>query len=285
MPGHDTAASDTTGPDLHPDEVAALTQVERQRIGVVDVVVHHQHATRRTGRRDQAEGRRGRSLGAGGRRQAHDELAASSHALAERLDHAAVQRHQTAHQRQTEAETAAAGLQAAARSRPDLILLDLGLPDGDGFGVLREIRGWSAVPVIVLSARGREADKVAALDGGADDYLTKPFLVGELLARIRVALRHARRAEPEAPTIRLARRNTIAVSGRRFSVVGRTLSLGSINVPVSATAAKACCRLAASLAAPLRASNSSIGRLAQSSPASSGCGAIAKRGDRFWAAR
>ena len=117
-----------------------------------------------------------------------------------------------------EAETAAAGLQAAARTRPDLILLDLGLPDGDGLEVLREIRSWSAVPIVVLSARGREADKVAALDGGADDYLTKPFLVGELLARIRVALRHARRSEPEE--------TTLGLGDLEIDLAGRTVRRG-----------------------------------------------------------
>jgi len=90
-----------------------------------------------------------------------------------------------------EAETAKSGLALAASRNPDVILLDLGLPDRDGLDVARELRGWSAVPIIVLSARGREEDKVKALDLGADDYLTKPFGVDELLARIRVALRHA----------------------------------------------------------------------------------------------
>ena len=78
-----------------------------------------------------------------------------------------------------------------ATQQPDLIILDLGLPDLDGMEVIRQIREWSSVPIIVLSARGQEKDKVAALDAGADDYLTKPFSVGELLARVRVALRHA----------------------------------------------------------------------------------------------
>ncbi|MBL8680318.1 MAG: response regulator [Myxococcales bacterium] len=73
---------------------------------------------------------------------------------------------------------------------PALVLLDLGLPDGDGIDLARSIRGWSDVPIIVISARGREEDKVSALDAGADDYLTKPFGVSELLARMRVALRH-----------------------------------------------------------------------------------------------
>jgi two-component system KDP operon response regulator KdpE len=93
--------------------------------------------------------------------------------------------------RLVEAETAKEGLAQATARNPDVILLDLGLPDRDGLEVTRELRGWSATPIIVLSARGREQDKVAALDVGADDYLTKPFGVEELLARIRVALRHA----------------------------------------------------------------------------------------------
>ena len=90
-----------------------------------------------------------------------------------------------------QAETGRAGLAAAATIRPDLILLDLGLPDLDGVEVIRRIREWSSVPIIVLSVREREDDKVAALDAGADDYLTKPFGIGELLARIRVALRRS----------------------------------------------------------------------------------------------
>ena len=93
--------------------------------------------------------------------------------------------------RLVEAETAKEGLAQAAARNPDVILLDLGLPDRDGLEVARELRGWSATPIIVLSARGREEDKVRALDLGADDHLTKPFGVEELLARIRVALRHA----------------------------------------------------------------------------------------------
>jgi two-component system, OmpR family, KDP operon response regulator KdpE len=93
--------------------------------------------------------------------------------------------------RLVEAATAKEGLAHAAARNPDVILLDLGLPDRDGLAVAKQLREWSGTPIIVLSARGREEDKVKALDLGADDYLTKPFGVEELLARIRVAVRHA----------------------------------------------------------------------------------------------
>jgi two-component system, OmpR family, KDP operon response regulator KdpE len=88
-----------------------------------------------------------------------------------------------------EAETLKQGLIDAGTRKPDLVILDLGLPDGNGIDFIREFRGWSSVPVIVLSARVDETDKIAALDAGADDYLTKPFGVGELLARVRATLR------------------------------------------------------------------------------------------------
>jgi two-component system KDP operon response regulator KdpE len=91
-------------------------------------------------------------------------------------------------------------LQAATRS-PDLVILDLGLPDMDGKEVTRRLREWSRIPIIVLSARERERDKVEALDAGADDYLTKPFAVGELLARLRVAERHAIHASAPVETV------------------------------------------------------------------------------------
>jgi len=100
-----------------------------------------------------------------------------------------------------EASTAREGLAQAAGRNPDLILLDLGLPDADGIDVARQIREWSRTPIIVLSARGQERDKIAALDAGADDYLTKPFGVGELLARMRVALRHAQTPEGDGQPV------------------------------------------------------------------------------------
>jgi two-component system, OmpR family, KDP operon response regulator KdpE len=103
------------------------------------------------------------------------------------------------------AASAREGLAQATGRNPDAILLDLGLPDVDGLEVTRRIREWSTTPIIVISARGREQDKVAALDAGADDYLTKPFSLAELLARLRVALRHAARAAgaPEEPVFEL----------------------------------------------------------------------------------
>ena len=96
------------------------------------------------------------------------------------------------------APTGHEALQVAARRHPDLVIVDLGLPDIDGAEVIRGIRGWSRVPIIVLSVRDRETDKVAALDAGADDYVTKPFGMDELLARLRAALRRTTPAEEEA---------------------------------------------------------------------------------------
>ncbi|MCE1225067.1 MAG: response regulator [Geobacteraceae bacterium] len=96
-----------------------------------------------------------------------------------------------------EAENAHTGLSLTAAVRPDVILLDLGLPDLDGIEVIKRVRDWSQAPIIVLSVREREEDKIAALDAGADDYLTKPFGVGELLARIRAAMRRLQQELPE----------------------------------------------------------------------------------------
>jgi two-component system KDP operon response regulator KdpE len=89
-----------------------------------------------------------------------------------------------------EASSGVAALSAVLADRPDLILLDLGLPDLDGVEVTRLLREWTAIPIVIVSVRGQEADKIATLDAGADDYVTKPFSIGELLARMRVALRH-----------------------------------------------------------------------------------------------
>jgi two-component system KDP operon response regulator KdpE len=94
----------------------------------------------------------------------------------------------------------ASGLAAMARDRPDVLILDLGLPDMDGTEVIRGVRGWTSTPIIVLSAWGQESQKVAALDAGADDYVTKPFGMDELLARLRAAVRRASPA-PEAPVV------------------------------------------------------------------------------------
>jgi two-component system KDP operon response regulator KdpE len=101
--------------------------------------------------------------------------------------------------RMREAETGQAGLSEIAHRRPDAVILDLGLPDMPGVEVLRRLREWSPVPVLILSIFGQEKDKIAALDAGADDYLTKPFGSGELLARLRVMLRRVRSTEEAAP--------------------------------------------------------------------------------------
>ncbi|TSA30233.1 MAG: DNA-binding response regulator [Bacteroidetes bacterium] len=100
-----------------------------------------------------------------------------------------------------EEATAAEGIRSIVMNRPDVVLLDLGLPDEDGFGVLKRLREWSTLPVIVLTVDNSEIMKIAALDAGADDYITKPFDTGELLARIRVAIRHAHKLD-EAPIFR-----------------------------------------------------------------------------------
>jgi two-component system KDP operon response regulator KdpE len=100
-----------------------------------------------------------------------------------------------------EASSAAEGLAQAAARHPDLILLDLGLPDRDGLTVIAQVRQWSQMPILVLSARGQESDKVVALDAGADDFISKPFATGELLARMRAALRRNTRVGDKVSTI------------------------------------------------------------------------------------
>ena len=122
-----------------------------------------------------------------------------------------------------EAAAGQPGLVEAATRRPDFVVLDLGLPDLDGLAVLKRIREWSRVPIIILSVRGEDEQKIAALDAGADDYLTKPFSVGELLARLRVAGRHAL---PAAETA-VFRRGDLEVdlAARRVSLKGQEVRL------------------------------------------------------------
>jgi two-component system KDP operon response regulator KdpE len=109
-------------------------------------------------------------------------------------------------------------LQLAAHDHPDLVVLDLGLPGIDGVEVIEGLRGWSSVPIVVLSVRDREADKVAALDAGADDYVTKPFGMDELLARMRAALRHQLQVHGERPIFRVGELSVDLV--RRIVKVG-----------------------------------------------------------------
>ena len=127
-----------------------------------------------------------------------------------------------------EAETMARGLIEAGTRRPHLVILDLGLPDGDGVQFLADLRHWSKVHVIVLSARTHENDKIAALDAGADDYITKPFGAGELLARVRVALRrHAGLAGPAEPVFRFGA-VAVDLAARRVSRRGEAVHLTPI---------------------------------------------------------
>lgn len=102
------------------------------------------------------------------------------------------------------ADTGIEALSLAASRQPDLIILDLGLPDMDGKEVIRRLREWSEIPVVVLSARDRDAEKIEALDLGADDFVNKPFSMGELMARLRAALRHRMKEKGETPLLRLA---------------------------------------------------------------------------------
>jgi two-component system, OmpR family, KDP operon response regulator KdpE len=127
-----------------------------------------------------------------------------------------------------EAETAELGLSAARTYKPDLIIVDLGLPDTDGVDVIRELRTWTEQPVIVLSARSHEDAKVGALDAGADDYLTKPFSVSELLARIRAQLRRRNRGgQQETPQVRFGA-VSVDLSERRVTREGVLIHLTPI---------------------------------------------------------
>ena len=126
-----------------------------------------------------------------------------------------------------ESDTLQRGLIEAGTRKPDLIILDLGLPDGDGLTYIRDLRHWSAIPVIVLSARTSEEDKIAALDAGADDFLTKPFGVGELLARVRVALRRHVGNNQESPLVSFSD-VTVDLINRRVQRNGEDLHLTPI---------------------------------------------------------
>jgi two-component system KDP operon response regulator KdpE len=127
-----------------------------------------------------------------------------------------------------EVETGERALADAALSPPEMVILDLGLPDMDGVEVVRRLREWSAVPILVLSARARESDKIAALDAGADDYLTKPFGMGELLARIRVALRHRASLGAEASSAFTCGDLRVDFTARRVSRAGGDIHLTPI---------------------------------------------------------
>jgi two-component system KDP operon response regulator KdpE len=129
--------------------------------------------------------------------------------------------------RVVEATTATEALSLAPSHNPDLVLLDLGLPDADGLDVTRRLREWMMAPIIVVSARGREEDKVTTLDAGADDYLTKPFGMAELLARIRVALRHPRGAP--APVV-------VDIDGLQIDLAGHVVRVDGQEVHITPTA-------------------------------------------------
>lgn len=122
-----------------------------------------------------------------------------------------------------EAASGQEALAAVATSRPDIVILDLGLPDLAGIEVTRQLREWTSIPIIILSVRDQEEDKIAALDAGADDYLTKPFGVGELMARMRVALRRA--ARPEAEPVFTTGELTVDLMKRVVTLTGCDVQL------------------------------------------------------------
>lgn len=131
--------------------------------------------------------------------------------------------------RVVDADTLTRGLIEAATRKPELVILDLGLPDGDGSQFIREVRQWSSMPVIVLSARSDEQDKITALDAGADDFLSKPFGVGELLARVRVALRHRPQQGNDSPVALVSFGSvSVDIAARRVMRNGEDLHLTPI---------------------------------------------------------
>ena len=137
-----------------------------------------------------------------------------------------------------EAADGQTGLAEAAQRRPDIVVLDLGLPDMDGVTVLKRLREWSNVPVVVLSVRDREDDKIAALDHGADDYLTKPFSTGELLARLRVAQRHAQ--PPLDAAVFKNGRLEVDLTSRTVKAGGKTVKLDRHGVCAAAVVRPPC---------------------------------------------
>ncbi|HTK69976.1 MAG TPA: response regulator [Candidatus Eisenbacteria bacterium] len=136
-----------------------------------------------------------------------------------------------------EATTGSEGIAHAATRAPEIVLLDLGLPDMDGLDVMRRIREWSTVPIVVLTARGKEREKVEALDGGADDYITKPFSVLELLARVRAARRYRAESGTSAEIVESGSLR-IDMARRRVSVLGNVVPLTPIEYRLLATLAR-----------------------------------------------
>ena len=136
-----------------------------------------------------------------------------------------------------EAESGEQGLLLATQQPPDIVILDLGLPDMEGHDVLRRLREWLAAPVIVLSARDQESQKVQALDGGADDYVTKPFGMAELLARMRTALRHGTRSDEASPLFSVGDL-TVDLAARRVVVCGQQVHLTPLEFKLLATLIK-----------------------------------------------
>ncbi len=131
----------------------------------------------------------------------------------------------------TTAGTVAEAIKRIAGDRPEVVVLDLGLPDGDGKDVIKRVRAWSDVPIVVLSARERETEKIAAFDLGADDYVDKPFGVGELMARLRAALRHRLQRRDETPVLRLGAleidnvRHRVTRAGEEFRLTRKEFEL------------------------------------------------------------
>jgi two-component system KDP operon response regulator KdpE len=134
-----------------------------------------------------------------------------------------------------EAETMAGGLIEAGVQKPDLLILDLGLPDGNGIDLIRDLRGWSEVPVLILSARSQENDKIDALDAGADDYLTKPFSVGELRARVRALLRRRLRSGEDVTPVVEFGNVSVDLSRRQVLRGGETVHLTPLEYRLLAT--------------------------------------------------